>query len=180
MLGASTTCTEMCGNGAWMNGAIVTKEHPPMAEPGGMLRKGKRVKNQQRSSCCAAAPGTTSPGAAARLTASAASPTVPSTASVSVWSASPRALPLIHQSLNTRLFLNPGCWFAAVRLRLGGYRLRAVPEWRCRRLDFLTLHAMPASPSSCSPWAIRVRKARNRARLVGEGSSCTRAESSAA
>jgi hypothetical protein len=101
---------------------------------------------------------------------------------VSVWSASPRALFLTlnpsipHQSA----VFNPGCWFAFLGLQLSGYRLRAVPECRRRRLDFMALHAMPASPSSSVFWPIRERKARNRARLLGEGSSCTRAESNAA
>ncbi len=181
MLGACMTCTEMCGNGAWMNGTRVMMEYPPMAEPGWMQRKGKRVKNQQRPSCCAAAPGATSLGAVGRLPATTTIPTMPFSASVSVWSASPRALP---STLNPSIpqhsaVFNSVCWFAAVSLRLGGYRLRAVPGWRRRRLDFMALHAFPASPSSSGRCAIRVRKARNRARLVGEGSSCTRAESSA-
>ena len=62
--------------------------------------------------CGAAAPGTAAPGAAARPTAYASDPTMPTTSLVSVWSASPRALPLTLNPLipQHRLFLNPGCW----------------------------------------------------------------------
>ena len=112
MLGACMTCMVMYGNAVWMNGTIVTKEHPPMAEPGWMLRKGKRVKNQQTPSCCAAAPGSTAPGTAARLAATTTGRYMPTTSSwVSVWSASPRALLLtLNPSIPQQSpVFNPGC-----------------------------------------------------------------------
>ena len=71
------------------------------------------MKNQ---GCCAAAPGSTAPGAAARLAAPTAGPRMPTTSSVSVWSASPRTLPLtLNPSIpqHSAVF-NPGCWFAVV------------------------------------------------------------------
>jgi formylglycine-generating enzyme required for sulfatase activity len=58
-------------------------------------------------------PGTASLGTAVRLSGITSSLATSTTASVSVWSASPRALPLTHNPLTPQrsAVFNPGCWF---------------------------------------------------------------------
>ena len=97
-----------CGIGALTTGMTATRGLRVMAAPGSSLLPG-----QGKAGCCAAAPGTTTPGAAARPTGTAAARASASASSVSASAVSPQDLlldSLVPQALGPfrpRLF---GCW----------------------------------------------------------------------
>jgi hypothetical protein len=65
--GVCRTCTETCGNGAWMTGTEAMREPPWMGPPGWMGRRRRARGEERRGSCCAAALGAASPGTALGL-----------------------------------------------------------------------------------------------------------------
>ena len=103
---------------------------------------------------------------------------LPQKRTVEVWTAAETANdPLV---LNDPSRLEAGLEFPGlVMIHAGSGRFEGGAPGQGASI-FLTTHAISASPSSSGLWAIKARKARNRTRFVGEGSSWTRAESSAA
>jgi formylglycine-generating enzyme required for sulfatase activity len=71
---------------------------------------------ESTAACCAAAPGSTSPGSAARPSATTSNPSMPAASSVSVWSASPERL------------LRGGSWYDFPRYCRSACRIHYPPD----------------------------------------------------
>jgi hypothetical protein len=127
------TCTAMSGSGAWIIGTTAIREHQRMGALG-LTKMPVRIKIV-RAGCCAVALGTSSPGTAARLSATGTTRTTATTTLGSASVASPRTNSL---SLNS---LDLYTWLLVVGCQ-PGWGVEWCKPWRRRRLDFSTSRAV--------------------------------------